>query len=70
MQFSNFAEFIAMDGHGFYVWISYGFTFITFALLTLFSNVRHKATVAHIKRRYKRELKLKQAVLEQSQDKR
>ncbi|MDO6428704.1 heme exporter protein CcmD [Thalassotalea sp. 1_MG-2023] len=70
MQFSNFAEFIAMDGHGFYVWLSYGFTFAIFVILALFSNARHHATLAHIKRRYNREKKLKQAALEQNQGKR
>lgn len=26
MQFDSIAEFIAMGGHGFYVWLAYGLT--------------------------------------------
>ena len=28
MSFDTFAEFIAMGGHGFYVWFSYGASFV------------------------------------------
>ena len=28
MKFASFAEFIAMDGHGLYIWMAYGITFI------------------------------------------
>ncbi|WP_286233721.1 heme exporter protein CcmD [Thalassotalea sediminis] len=70
MQFTSFAEFIAMDGHGFYVWLSYGFSVVIFALIIVFSISRHKTTIKQIKNRYKREERLKQAALAQEQDKR
>lgn len=31
MEFNSFAEFIAMGTHGFYVWLSYGFTAVVIA---------------------------------------
>lgn len=40
MYFASFAEFIAMDGHGFYVWTSYGA--MTLGLLGLWW--RHRRT--------------------------
>lgn len=61
MQFSTFSEFLAMGGHGFYVWLSYGVS-ITLLLLLLVSSINQSSTVIkQIQQRQKRENKLKQA---------
>lgn len=61
MQFSNLADFFAMDGHGFFVWLSYGLTFLLFFVIALYSVVNHKSTIKQIQKRQQREIKLKQA---------
>ncbi len=48
MNFDSFAEFIAMGGHGFYVWFSYGAS-----LLVVIANV---VVVLRSRLRYIREL--------------
>ncbi len=48
MSFDSFAEFIAMGGHGFYVWFSYGAS-----LLVVIANV---VVVRRSRLRYIREL--------------
>ncbi len=61
MQFSTFSEFLAMGGHGFYVWLSYGVS-ITLLLLLLVSSINQSsAVIKQIQQRQKRENKLKQA---------
>lgn len=61
MQFSSFSEFIAMGGHGFYVWLSYGVSALLLMLLVVFSVNKHKTIIKQIQQRQQRELKLKQA---------
>jgi len=61
MQFSSFAEFVAMGGHGFYVWLSYGVSAGLLGLLVLLSLRNNNKVIKQIRLRQKRELKLKQA---------
>lgn len=68
MQFNSFAEFIAMDGHGFFVWLSYGITLLLFVLLIAYSLAGHKSTIKQIYKRQQRELKLKKAAQRQEQE--
>lgn len=35
MQFDSIGDFFAMGGYGFYVWLSFGATFLCLGLLTL-----------------------------------
>ncbi|MEW6990194.1 heme exporter protein CcmD [Colwelliaceae bacterium 6441] len=65
MQFSTFAEFLAMGGHGFYVWLSYGISILLLSLLVIFSLSRNKAIIKQIQQRQQREVKLKQAAQQQ-----
>ncbi|GLX79167.1 hypothetical protein tinsulaeT_25070 [Thalassotalea insulae] len=65
MQFSSLSEFIAMDGHGFYVWLSYGVSTALLLLLVLMSLAKKKNIITQIQQRQKREQKLKQAALKQ-----
>ncbi|WKD50953.1 heme exporter protein CcmD [Microbulbifer spongiae] len=55
-QFSSFAEFLAMDGHGIYVWISYVVTFAALAALALYPRIT--------RRRIQRELQRQQRIVQ------
>jgi heme exporter protein D len=61
MQFDSFAEFIAMGGYGFYVWLSFGVSFALLTLLVFFSRADRKKVIQHIQQQQKRKIKLKQA---------
>ncbi|GAB2883226.1 heme exporter protein CcmD [Microbulbifer echini] len=41
-QFSSFADFLAMDGHGIYVWISFAVTFIALAAMALYPRLARR----------------------------
>ena len=40
-------EFLAMGGHGFFVWGSYGVTAVALAVELLFLRARRRAAVSH-----------------------
>ena len=61
MQFNNLADFIAMGGHGFYVWLVYGVSLALLFGLIFVSKYKHAAAKQQILKRLKREEKLKQA---------
>lgn len=61
MQFSSFSEFIAMGNHGFYVWLSYGFSFLILAMLIISSITTHRAVKTRIIKKQQRDEKLKAA---------
>ena len=61
MQFSSFNDFVAMGGHGLYVWISYGFSLLSLALLIWLSLRSNKVVRNNINKKLRREEKLKQA---------
>ena len=44
MQFDSFADFIAMGGHGPYVWMAYGATFLVLAACYLQARRRFVRT--------------------------
>lgn len=41
-QFQGLADFLAMDGHGIYVWISYGIAFAVMSWLLASPLLRHR----------------------------
>jgi len=61
MQFDSINAFLAMGGYGFYVWLSYGVSIFTLALLIFSSITNHKKIKQQIAQRQKREAKLRQA---------
>ncbi|WP_206483401.1 heme exporter protein CcmD [Thalassotalea sp. G2M2-11] len=65
MQFSSLADFIAMGGHGFYVWLSYGVSAALLLGLVITSISNNKRIIKQIQQRQQREQKLKQAALNQ-----
>ncbi len=54
-QFSSFTEFLAMDGHGLYVWLSYGLAFVVFIYNIVSISMKRKRFFIEAKRRLKRE---------------
>lgn len=67
MQFSSFNEFITMGGHGFYVWISYGFCFVLISLLLLASLHSNKKIKQDIQKKLRRDEKLKAVLAKQAE---
>ena len=51
MQWNSFSEFISMGGYGFYVWGSYGVTFVLLAaeLIMIRSRKRRVAQQAQVR---------------------
>ncbi|WP_346839615.1 heme exporter protein CcmD [Microbulbifer sp. SAOS-129_SWC] len=41
-QFASFSDFLAMGGHGIYVWIAYGVSFVALAVLALQPLLRRR----------------------------
>ncbi|MFQ3289022.1 MAG: heme exporter protein D [Alteromonadaceae bacterium] len=67
MQFDSFSAFLAMGGYGFYVWLSYGISALLLIILVIASNKQNKAVIDRILARQKREIKLRNAASQQSQ---
>jgi len=41
-QFASFSDFLAMGGHGVYVWVAYGVSFVALAALALQPLLRRR----------------------------
>lgn len=54
-QFSSFSEFIAMGGHGLYVWLSYSIALLVFIYNIVSVSMKRKRFFVDAKRRLKRE---------------
>ncbi|QOL25871.1 heme exporter protein CcmD [Thalassotalea sp. LPB0316] len=65
MQFSSFADFFAMGGYGFYVWLSFGAAFVLLLGLVLNSLLSHKQVKQRIAQQHIRQEKLKRAAKQQ-----
>lgn len=50
MAFDSWSAFFAMGGHGLYVWVAYGTTFLLLAGLVLASRLRHRQWLAQQRR--------------------
>lgn len=57
MAFASFSDFLAMGGHGFYVWLSYGLVTFGLVILVLLSLRSHQ----HWLRDQRRQLARQQA---------
>lgn len=49
-QFAGFAEFLAMNGHGPYVWAAYGVTFLALIGLVVQPLLRRRRLQAELRR--------------------
>jgi heme exporter protein D len=54
-QFADFAEFIAMGGHGFYVWVAYGVALLVFTFNVLVPTFKRRRFVIEHARELRRE---------------
>ena len=55
MYFHSWSDFLNMGGYGFYVWLAYGLSFLTIAVLVIQNYVTKKALFNEIKRDLQRE---------------
>ncbi len=61
MHFNSFADFIAMDGHGLYVWLSYSIALVVIVFNVLSPILSKRQFIAEYKRRLKREQRLRES---------
>lgn len=55
MSFDSFSEFIAMGGHGFYVWLSYAIALVLIIVNLVSPVMRKKKLITELIRRFRRE---------------
>ncbi|MEE9396502.1 MAG: heme exporter protein CcmD [Methylococcales bacterium] len=53
-QFNDFSEFLAMGGHGLYVWLCYGLVFLILIINIMSPWLTKRRIVAEQKRRIRR----------------
>ncbi|WP_421866662.1 heme exporter protein CcmD [Motiliproteus sp.] len=58
MFFDSFSDFLAMGGHGFYVWLAYGIAVAIIVYNVVSPLLRKKQFIEQHKRRLKREQRL------------
>lgn len=49
-QFDSLMDFLMMDGHGIYVWLSYAATLIALSLLAIFPTIQQRRFIIQQKR--------------------
>ena len=55
MNFDSLSEFLAMGGHGFYVWLSYAIALVVIVINIVGPVMQKKKVIADVKRRLRRE---------------
>ncbi|OOF49620.1 heme exporter protein CcmD [Rodentibacter trehalosifermentans] len=60
MFFQTWSDFFNMGGYGFYVWLSYGISFIAIVALIIQSIKQRKSVLRNVQREALREARLKQ----------
>ena len=60
MFFQSWSDLIQMGGYGFYVWLSYGLSFIAIVALIIQSLMGKSAVLKSVKREQQRESRLQQ----------
>ncbi|GGB72285.1 heme exporter protein CcmD [Shewanella inventionis] len=61
MQFDSMSDFLNMGGYAFYVWLAYGVTFSSLAILIISSARRKRKVLTEIASKQAREEKLKES---------
>lgn len=61
MQFNSWAEFWAMGGYGFYVWLSFGIAALVMTGIIYQSWLAHKQLIRHIAAEQKRKGRIRKA---------
>ena len=60
MFFQSWSDFINMGGYGFYVWLSYGISFVAMIILAIQSVKGRKIVLKEVLREQQREARLNQ----------
>jgi len=60
MQFDSLTDFLNMGGYAFYVWLSYGVTFGSLAILIILSVRQKRKVLIDIAKKITREQRLKE----------
>lgn len=55
MSFDSFSDFLAMGGHGLYVWLSYGIAIVLLVVNVVSPLLRKKQLLTELVRRMRRE---------------
>jgi heme exporter protein D len=61
MAFSSIADFFAMGGYGFYVWLAYGISFLSLAILIINTVSKRKQILNNVNKRVARGHRIRQA---------
>mgnify|MGYP000539205494 FL=1 len=61
MQFDSFAAFLDMGGYAFFVWLAYGVTFGSLAILIIHSLGQRRKVLIEISKKIIREDRLKES---------
>ena len=65
MQFESFADFLNMGGYAFYVWLSFGVTFVAMAMIAIQSFIKHRNLMKQVVVEQERKARIKKARLQQ-----
>jgi heme exporter protein D len=57
VSFDSFSDFIAMGGHGFYVWLSYAIALVVIVINIVNPALQKKKVISDLVRRLRREKK-------------
>ena len=61
MAFNSFADFIAMGGYGFYVWLAYGISFLSLIVIIFNTLAKKKKIFQAVSKRIAREQRINKA---------
>ncbi|MFT6926596.1 MAG: heme exporter protein D [Psychromonas sp.] len=61
MAFNSLADFFAMGGYGFYVWLAYGISFLGLLVLIINTLTTRKKILEAVNQRIAREERIKKA---------
>ena len=61
MQFESFAAFINMGGYAFYVWLSFGVTFVAMGIIAIQSFIKHRHLLKQVVVEQERKARIKKA---------
>lgn len=61
MAFDSFSEFLAMGGYGFFVWLSFGVTFIAMLAIVVESKLAYKQLFTQLEKEQARKKRIKAA---------
>ena len=67
MQFESFADFLNMGGYAFYVWLSFGVTFLAMGIIAIQSFIKHSNLLKQVVVEQERKARIKKA-RQQQQD--